>query len=156
MFKVNNNEIVKDIDGNRADKIIKNLSKSKKLKNNKFKNWTYILNIGVTEKFIFLIPSAKNKAFNRLRQAFIEISIFWYLDLECYIPMKINISNYTMGRVLSQLSANWKASDGLNLTKSVFSQWYPVAYFSRKMIPAETQYKTYDVKLLPIVKAFKT
>ena len=34
--------------------------------------------------------------------------------------------------------------------------WHPVAYFSRKMILAETQYETHDGELLAIVEAFKT
>ena len=42
------------------------------------------------------------------------------------------------------------------LTKFDFGQWHPVAYFSRKIIPAEIRYKTYDAKLLAIVEAFKT
>ena len=36
------------------------------------------------------------------------------------------------------------------------SQWHPVALFSRKMIPAKTQYQTHIGKLLAIVEAFKT
>ena len=36
------------------------------------------------------------------------------------------------------------------------NQWHPVAYFSRKMIPAETRYETHDAELLAIVEAFKT
>ncbi len=35
-------------------------------------------------------------------------------------------------------------------------QWHLVAFFSRKMIPAETQYETHDGELLAIVEAFKT
>ena len=31
-----------------------------------------------------------------------------------------------------------------------------MAYYSQKMIPAKTRYKTYDGKLLAIGKAFKT
>lgn len=156
MFRADDNEIVGDISGDRADKTIKSLSKSKNLNNNKFENWTYILIIEVTEKSIFSIPSAKNKAFNRLRQAFIETPIFRYFDPECHIPIKTNALDYTISRILSLLSSDWEALDGLNLIKSVFSQWYLIAYFSRKMIPAETWYKTYNAKLLPIVEVLKT
>ena len=61
-----------------------------------------------------------------------------------------------MGRVLGQLNldSNIPPNDS-NSNKSDFSQWYPVAYFSRKMIPAETRYKTHNVELLAIVKVFK-
>ncbi len=41
-------------------------------------------------------------------------------------------------------------------SKSEIGQWYPVAFFSQKMIPAETRYKTHDQELLAIVEAFKT
>ncbi len=33
--------------------------------------------------------------------------------------------------------------------------WYPVAYYSRKMIPPELNYDIYNKKLLGIVAAFK-
>ena len=44
-FKANNNKIIKDINSNKANEIIKNLFKFKKLKNKKFKNLTYIKNM---------------------------------------------------------------------------------------------------------------
>ncbi len=42
------------------------------------------------------------------------------------------------------------------MTLDNLNQWQPVAFFSRKMIPAETWYKTYDGELLAIIEAFKT
>ena len=42
------------------------------------------------------------------------------------------------------------------VTKTNLGQWYPIAFFSRKMIPVKTWYETYDGELLAIVKAFKT
>ena len=39
---------------------------------------------------------------------------------------------------------------------SEIGQWHPVAFFSQKMIPAETRYETYDEELLAIVEVFKT
>ena len=35
-------------------------------------------------------------------------------------------------------------------------QWHLVAFFSRKMIPAETRYETHNEELLAIVEVFKT
>ena len=46
--------------------MFKNLFSSKKLKNKKLKNLTYISNIEAIEKFIFLTSNAK-KAFNHLK-----------------------------------------------------------------------------------------
>ena len=67
--------------------------------------------------------------------------------------MKTNASGYAIGGVLSQLTSNQVISDG---TIGSNVDWHPVAYFSRKMIPAETRYETHDGELLAIVEAFKT
>ena len=56
--------------------------------------------------------------------------------------------------MLSQLTSG-TTPDGV-VTKTDLGQWHLVAFFLRKMIPAETQYKTHDGELLAIVKAFKT
>ena len=59
--------------------------------------------------------------------------------------------------MLSQLNLDSDAPpNDSNLNKSDFGQWHPIAYFSRKMISAETRYKTHNAELLAIVKAFKT
>ncbi len=58
--------------------------------------------------------------------------------------METDVSGYAIGGILSQLT-----SDDLG-------RWHPVAFFSRKMIPAETWYETHNNELLAIVKAFKT
>ena len=90
----------------------------------------------------YLTPDAK-KAFDQLRQAFIEAPIFQHFDPERYIWVETDAFGHTIGGVLSQLTND-------------SGQWHPVAYFSRKIIPAETQYKTHDGELLAIFKAFKT
>ncbi len=41
-------------------------------------------------------------------------------------------------------------------SKSEIGQWHLVAFFSQKMIPAKTRYKTHDQELLAIVEVFKT
>ncbi len=57
-----------------------------------------------------------------------------------------------------QLSSNYVTHENLNpiSSKSEIGQWYPVAFFPRKIIPAGTWYKTHDEELLTIVEAFKT
>ncbi len=84
------------------------------------------------------------KVFTKLRQAFVEAPIPNHFDPECHIWIEMNASSYTIGGILSQLT-----SDDLG-------QWHLVAFFSRKMISAETQYKTHDGKLLAIVEVSKT
>ena len=91
----------------------------------------------------FLIFGAK-KAFTKLRQAFIKAPILYHFDPERHIWVWTDASGYAIGGVFNQLT-----SDNLG-------RWHPVAFFLRKMIPAETRYKTQDGDLLTIVKAFKT
>ena len=90
----------------------------------------------------YLTPDTK-KAFNQLRQAFTKAPILQHFDLKWYIWVETDALGHVIGGVLSQL-----INDS--------SQWHPVAYFSRKIISAKTQYKTHNGKLLPIVEAFKT
>ena len=111
-------------------------------------------NFGATEAGpSFLTPEARS-AFNRLWLAFTEAPILWYFDPEYPIRIETDVSGYAIGGMLSQL-ASGTSPDGV-VTKANLGQWHPVAFFSRKMIPAETWYKTHNGKLLVIVKAFKT
>ena len=66
-FKANDNKVVGI--GGKANEMVVNLSKNKK-----FRNLTYVPNIGATEKSIFLTSNAK-KAFKYLWLAFIKTSI---------------------------------------------------------------------------------
>ncbi len=91
----------------------------------------------------FLTADAR-KAFTELRQAFLEAPILNHFDSERHIRIETDNSDYAMGGVLSQL------------TSDDSGQWHPVTFFSRKMIPAETWYKTHNNELLAIVEAFKT
>ena len=91
----------------------------------------------------FLTPGAK-LAFTELRQSFLKAPILHHFDPECHIRIETDASNYTIVGVLSQL------------TSDDSGRWHPVAFFSRKMIPVETRYKTHDSELLAIVEAFKT
>ena len=78
----------------------------------------------------FLTPDAR-EAFNQLRQAFTEAPILQHFDPECHIRIETDASGYAIGGVLSQLTSDHLTSDQ--------GQWHPIAYFSRKMIPAETR-----------------
>ena len=90
----------------------------------------------------YLTPVAK-KAFNHLCHTFIQAPIFQHFDLEWHIRIETNVSGYVIGGVLSLLTLN-------NL-----GQWHLVAYYSKKMILAKTQYETHNGELLAIVEAFK-
>ncbi len=91
----------------------------------------------------FLTPKAK-KAFTKLRQALVKALILNHFNPERHILVETDASGYAIGRSLSQL------------TLDNSGQWHPVAYFSRKMIPVETQYETHDKELLANIEAFKT
>ena len=112
----------------------------------------YLSNSNNTGKPKFLTFGAK-KAFNCLKETFTKALIFRHFDLECYIWIKTNTLGYAIEKVLSQLISNQLTSDE-NIKSSV--DWHPMIYFSRKMIPAETWYKTYDNEFLTILEMFKT
>ena len=101
----------------------------------------------------FLTPGAR-EAFNRLRLAFTKAPILQHFDPECHIWIETDASGYAIGGVLSQLASG--TSPDRVVTKADLGQWHPVAFFSRKMIPAETRYETHNGELLAIVEAFKT
>ena len=149
-FRAGNNEVVGG-GSSRADETVVNLSK-----NEKSKKLTRVPNVGATREPNFLISDAK-KTFNHLRLAFIKAPILQYFDLESHIQIETDALGYAIGGVLSQLNLDSDAPpNDSNSNKSDFGQWHPVAYFSRKMIPAETRYETHDAELLAIVEAFKT
>ena len=83
-------------------------------------------------------------AFSELRQGFLKAPIPYQFDPERHIRIETDVSGYVIGGVLSQLT-----SDDLDW-------WHPVAFFSHKMILAETKYKMHDSELLAIVEVFKT
>ncbi len=92
---------------------------------------------------LFLIFEVR-KAFTELKQAFVKAPILNHFDPERYIRIETDAFGYAIGGIFSQL------------TLDNSGRWHPVAFFSRKMIPAETRYKTHNGKLLAIVEAFKT
>ncbi len=108
----------------------------------------------------FLTPEA-NKAFIHLQKVFTEAPILRHFDSEYYIRIETNASGYAIGGVLSQMTLDQHlfghmTHEDPNSSKSEIGQWYPVTFFSWKMISAEIRYKTHNQELLAIVEAFKT
>ena len=89
----------------------------------------------------FLTPDTR-RAFTQLRQALTKAPILRHFDPEGHIRIETDASGYAIGGVLSQMM-------------SETGQWHLVAYYSRKMITAETCYEMHDAELLTIVEAFK-
>ena len=90
-------------------------------------------------------PTPKARlTFSQLRKAFTKALILQHFVSKCHIRIETDASGYAIDGVLSQLTLD-------NL-----GQWHLVAYFSRKIIPGKTCYKTHDDKLLTVVETFKT
>jgi hypothetical protein len=78
-------------------------------------------------------------AFKELKRRFLKAPILAIFDSEKHIVLEINVSDYAIGACISQLGNDKK--------------FYPIAFYLRKMIPAETNYNIYDKALLAVVTA---
>lgn len=81
------------------------------------------------------------EAFQTLCSTFASAPFLRHFDPTKPLRVETDASNYALGAVLSQPD-----QDG---------HWRPVAFWSRKMIPAEQNYETHDQELLGIVAAMK-
>ena len=89
-FIIDDNEVVESSNSSKTKKMVRNLSR----------NLTLISNIGTTKKSKFLIFNAK-KTFNYLWLIFIKALIFQHFDSKSHIQIKIDVSDYVIGGVLS-------------------------------------------------------
>ena len=85
-------------------------------------------------------PDAKD-AFDQLRKAFMNAPILAHFDSMLRIRVETDASIVGLAGILSQLLDS--------------GEWHPVAFWSRKLIPAESRYETHDQELLAIVMVFK-
>ncbi len=123
-------------------------AKSKRPKLAKFKKLNLPKAKTNSSRMDFLISEAK-KTFIHLRKVFTKTPILKYFDPECYIQIETHALGYAIGRILSQITSDQYFSGHVtykdpNFSKSKIGQWYPVAFFSQKIIPTETQYKTHN------------
>ena len=79
----------------------------------------------------------KKIAFKELKRRFSEALILIIFDPEEHIVLKTDASDYAIGACFSQLGKDKKL--------------YLIAFYFRKMIPAETNYNIYDKELLAVV-----
>jgi hypothetical protein len=93
------------------------------------------------KKKSFLLIEKTTQIFNLLRDVFQYAFILTHFDSKFFIKLKTNAFDYEIVDIISQLQLN--------------EQWRLVAFFSRKMIFTEMNYKTHDQKLLIIVECFK-
>src|ERR687884_1036585 len=88
----------------------------------------------------FVITPQFKMAFKCLKNAFTRAPILRHFDPQLPIQLETDASDFAIGAVLSQ------PHEG---------RWHPVAFMSRKFIPAEINYEIHDKELLAIVDAFK-
>jgi hypothetical protein len=84
---------------------------------------------------------AEQAAFEELKQRFITAPILAHFDPEKPTILEADCSGYSLGACLSQVDRN-----GL---------LRPVAYFSQKLSPAQSNYEIHDKEMLAIVKAME-
>lgn len=82
-----------------------------------------------------------NAAFDALKKAFTEAPVLAYFDPSKPPIIEPDASDYALGSIMSQ-----KQDDG---------RIHPVAFHSRKLIPAEMNYEIHDKELLAIVDSFQ-
>jgi hypothetical protein len=91
---------------------------------------------------LFKWPVTAEKAFQSLCGTFAKAPMLEHFNPELCIQVETDASQFAVAGILSQL----KPSTG---------HWHPIAFWLRKMAPAEQNYKTYDQELLAIVNSFK-
>ena len=99
------------------------------------------LNALTKKEVKFQWGSECEKAFSDLKQRVCEAPILRHFDPNEQCFVETNSSDYVNAGVLSQ-------PDGNGIL-------YPVAYFSRRMSPAECNYEIYDKELLAIIRCFE-
>ena len=87
----------------------------------------------------FLNPKAK-ESFQKLKMAFCEEPVLQHFNISKSIRLETDASGKAIGGVLCQQDTEMN--------------WHPVAYYSRKMLPAERNDETHDAELLVIVEDF--
>jgi hypothetical protein len=89
----------------------------------------------------FYLTEEAGKAFNNLKRAFLSDQVLaqWDFDLETVV--ETDSSGWCSGATLSQVS-----KEGI---------LRPVAFFSKKLSPAECNYEIYDKELLAIIRALE-
>jgi hypothetical protein len=90
----------------------------------------------------FIFTQAAQEAFEETKQCFKDAPVLAHFDPSRDSQLETDASGYAISGIYSQ-----KQDDG---------QWHPVAFYSRKLISAETRYETHDLEMLAIVNAFKT
>lgn len=90
---------------------------------------------------IFLITDAGRKALEQLKEAMLNAPVLAHFDPHKRIVIETDSSDYVSAGVMSQEDENGVLR--------------PIAFFSKKLSPAECNYEIYDKELLAIIRAFE-
>lgn len=90
----------------------------------------------------FLWSSAAQKAFDQLKSAMTKAPILQVVDVDQPFRVETDASGFGVGAALLQRNAA--------------GEWYPIAFHSRKMKPAERNYPVHEQELLALIEALKT
>jgi len=89
--------------------------------------------------------AAEEQAFRMVKAAFISAPILRHYIPGAPIRLETDASSFAIAAIVSQLLP---AGDSP-------AEWRPIAFWSRKLNPAEQRYETHDGELLAIVEGFK-
>jgi len=88
----------------------------------------------------FRWDESEERAFRSLIACFTNAPMLKHFDPALRLRCETDASDFAISAILSQLHGD---------------VWHPIAFFSRKMIPAECNYEVHDKELLAIVMALK-
>lgn len=91
-------------------------------------------------KKIFTWPQECEEAFQSTKKALQESTLLVHPDVDAKFAISTDASSEFVGAVLEQFVAN---------------KWQPLAFYSKKLEPAQTRYSTFDRELLAIYLAIK-
>ena len=81
-----------------------------------------------------------SQAFQDIKQAMAEVSLLTHPHHDALTSIMTDASDTAVGAVLQQ---------------EIDNHWHPIAFFSKKLTPAETRYSTFDRELLAIYLAVR-
>ena len=93
-----------------------------------------------TESFQWL--NNIKKVFSRLKEVFMTVSVLVHFNSELKSWVKTDVSEQAITEIYTQL-------------QKMSELWHSVTYWLRKLMSAEINYKTHNLKLLVIVETFK-
>jgi hypothetical protein len=89
---------------------------------------------------MFKLIKKTRKAFKKLKEIFIKISILFHFDFKRRIRLKIDAFDFVISKIISQLIEE-------------IDQWHFIAFFFRKMFATKRNYEIEKEKLLAMIES---